>query len=190
MPKISTSDFKNGLTLQFPDDIYTIIEFLHVKPGKGGAFVRSKIKGITNGKTIERTFRAGETLESVRVERHPHTYLYNDGDVYYFMHQETYEQIGVNSKAVDRPEFMKESEQVYLVFNADTETVLFTELPDHVILEVVDTEPGFKGDTATGAVKQAKLETGAVINVPLFINTGDRLKVDAANGSYIERVKS
>jgi elongation factor P len=112
MPKVTTADFKNGLTLQFPDDIYTIIEFLHVKPGKGGAFVRSKLKGVTNGKVLDKTFRAGETCESVRIERHPFQYLYRDGDIYYFMHQETYEQLGVNSKNVDRPEFMKESEQV------------------------------------------------------------------------------
>jgi elongation factor P len=190
MPKITTADFKNGLTLQFPDDIYTIIEFLHVKPGKGGAFVRSKLKGITNGKVLDKTFRAGETCESVRVERHAHQYLYRDGDIYYFMHNDSFEQIGVNSRNVDRPEFMKESEQVYIVINADTDTVMFTELPDHVVLTVTQTDPGFKGDTATGAVKQATMETGAVINVPLFINTGDKLKVDARNGSYIERVKS
>jgi len=189
MPKVTTADFKNGLTLQFPDDIYTIIEFLHVKPGKGGAFVRSKLKGVTNGKVLDKTFRAGETCESVRIERQPYQYLYRDADIYYFMHQETYEQIGVNSKNVDRPEFMKESEQVYIVINAETETVMFTELPDHVMLLVAHTEPGIKGDTAQGATKQAELETGVKINVPLFINEGDKLRVDARNGSYIERVK-
>ena len=190
MPKATTSDFKNGLNILHPDDIYTIIEFLHVKPGKGGAFVRTKLKGVTNGKVVDKTFRAGETVETVRVERHDYQYLYKDGDIYHFMHKDTYEQIGVNSKNVDRPEFMKEGQSVIIVFNADTEQILFTELPDHVVLEITYTEPGVKGDTATGATKSAELESGASINVPLFINQGEKIKVDTRNGSYIERVKS
>ncbi len=190
MPKITTSDFKNGLNILLNNDIYTIIEFLHVKPGKGGAFVRSKIRGVTNGKVLDKTFRAGESMESVRVERHPYQYLYNDGEIFHFMHKETYDQLGINSNQVDKPEFMKESETITVVINADSDQVLFTELPDHVVLEVSETEPGVKGDTATGATKSAKLESGASIQVPLFINQGDKLRVDTRSGSYIERVKS
>jgi elongation factor P len=190
MPKITTSDFRNGLNIMMDDNIYTIIEFLHVKPGKGGAFVRSKLKGVTNGKLLDKTWRAGESMESVRVERHPYQYLYFDGEVFHFMHQETFEQIGINAKQVDRADFMKESEVVTVVINADTEQILFTELPDHVVLTVTDTEPGVKGDTATGATKPATLESGASIQVPLFINQGDKLRVDSRTGSYIERVKS
>lgn len=190
MPKISTSDFKNGLTIVLNGELYTIIEFLHVKPGKGGAFVRSKVKGVVTGKVLDKTFRAGETMESVRVERHPHQYLYHDGDFYHFMHQETYEQLALPENQVDKPEFMKESEIVTVVLNADSNQILFTELPDHVSLEVTQTDPGLKGDTATGATKPATLESGAQINVPLFINEGDKLKVDTRTASYIERVKS
>ncbi|HAC15673.1 MAG TPA: elongation factor P [Bacteroidetes bacterium] len=190
MPKITTSDFRNGLNIMMNDDIYTIIEFLHVKPGKGGAFVRSKLRGVTNGKVLDKTWRAGESVETVRVERHPYQYLYFDGEVYHFMHEQTYEQLGINAKQVDKPAYMKESEIITVVMNADTEQVLFTELPDHVVLVVTDTEPGIKGDTATGATKPATLESGATIQVPLFINQGDKLRVDSRIGSYIERVKS
>jgi elongation factor P len=190
MPKITTADFRNGLNILMNNDIYTIIEFLHVKPGKGGAFVRSKLKGVTNGKTLDKTWRAGESVETVRVERHPHQYLYTDGEIYNFMHQETYDQLSLNKAQVDKPGFMKESEIVTVVLNADTNQVLFTELPDHVILEVAQTEPGVKGDTATGATKAAILESGASIQVPLFINQGDKLRVDSRIGAYIERVKS
>lgn len=190
MPKVTTADFKNGLNILMNNDIYTIIEFLHVKPGKGGAFVRSKLKGVTNGKVLDKTFRAGESMESVRVERHPYQYLYNDGEIYHFMHEQTYEQIGINASQVDKAQFMKESEIITVVINADSEQVLFTELPDHVVLQVSETEPGVKGDTATGATKSAKLESGASIQVPLFINQGDKLRVDSRTGSYIERVKS
>lgn len=190
MPKITTADFKNGMNILMNNEIYTIIEFLHVKPGKGGAFVRSKLRGVTNGKVLDKTFRAGESMESVRVERHPYQYLYHDGEVYHFMHEQTYDQVGLNAAQVDKPEFMKESEVVTFVINADTEKVLFTELPDHVVLEVVETEPGMKGDTATGATKPAKLESGVSLQVPLFINQGDKLRVDTRTSSYIERVKS
>jgi elongation factor P len=190
MPKVTTADFKNGLNILMNNDIYTIIEFLHVKPGKGGAFVRSKLRGVTNGKVLDKTFRAGESMESVRVERHPYQYLYKDGEIFHFMHEQTYEQIGINASQVEKAEFMKESEIVTVVLNADSEQILFTELPDHVVLEVAETEPGVKGDTATGATKSAKLESGASIQVPLFINQGDKLRVDSRTGSYIERVKS
>lgn len=171
-------------------ELYTIIEFLHVKPGKGGAFVRSKLKGVVNGKVLDKTWRAGESAESVRVERHPHQYLYFDGDLYHFMHQETFEQVVLTPNQVDKPEFMKESEIVTLVVNADSEQILFCELPDHVVTTVTQTDPGVRGDTAQGASKPATIESGASVNVPLFINEGDKIRVDTRNGSYIERVKS
>ncbi len=190
MPKISTSDFRNGLTIELNGELYTITEFLHVKPGKGGAFVRSKLKGVVTGKVLDKTFRAGESMEAVRVERHPHQYLYFDGDLYHFMHQETFEQIALPATQVDKPEFMKESETVTLVINADSNQVLFTELPDHVTTTVSETDPGVRGDTAQGGSKPANIESGASVNVPLFINIGDVIKVDTRNGSYVERVKA
>lgn len=189
MPKITTADIKNGVTILLDGQIYQIIEFLHVKPGKGGAFVRTKVKGVVNGKTIDKTFRSGESLETVRVERHPYQFLYNDGEMLHFMHQETYEQIMINVNNMERVDFMKESEMVTIVLNAETNTILFAELPDHVNLTVTSTDPGVKGDTATNATKPATLESGASINVPLFINEGDVIRVDTRSGSYIERVK-
>lgn len=189
MPKITTSDFRNGLTILVNNEIYSITEFLHVKPGKGGAFVRTKLKGVVNGKVLDKTFRAGETLEAVRVERHPYQYLYREDDIFHFMHKQTFEQIPIPIEQVDRPDFMKENQDVVVVINTDTDKILFTELPDHVILEITDTEPGLKGDTAQGGSKPAKLESGASIQVPLFINLGDTVKVNSKEGTYIERVK-
>jgi elongation factor P len=189
MPKITTADIKNGITIILDGQIYQVIEFLHVKPGKGGAFVRTKVKGVVNGKTLDKTFRSGESLETVRVERHPYQFLYSDGEMLHFMHQESYEQIMLNANSMDKVEFMKEGEIVTVVINAETNTVLFAELPDHVNLTVTQTEPGVKGDTANNATKPATLESGASINVPLFINEGDMLRVDTRTGSYIERVK-
>ncbi len=190
MPKVDTSDFRNGLTIRMNGEIYTILEFLHVKPGKGGAFVRTKLKGITTGKVLDKTFRAGENVEAVRVERRPYQYLYNDGDIYHFMHNDTFEQITIGKKQINRAEFLKESETVTVVVDADKEEILFVEPPDHVVLEVTSTEPGLRGDTAQGGNKPATLESGASIQVPLFINQGDRVKVDTRTSKYIERVKS
>ena len=190
MPKISTSDFRNGLTIIYNDQLYNIIEFQHVKPGKGPAFVRSKLKGVETGKIIDKTFRSGESMDSVRVERHPYQYLYHDGDMYHFMHTETYEQVALPPQQVDRANFMKESQQVVLVINADAEKILFTEMPDHVELLITQSDPGIRGDTAQGATKPATLETGAVVQVPLFINEGDKIRVDTRTSNYIERVKS
>ena len=189
MPKISTPDIKNGVTIVLNHNIYSVIEFLHVKPGKGGAFVRTKLKGVVNGKVIDKTFRSGETLESVRVERHEYQYLYNDGDMFYFMHKQNYEQLMVAPAQVNGAEFMKEGQIVQIVINGDTNETLFTEVPAHVELEVVQTDPGVRGDTAQGGSKPAEMESGATINVPLFINEGDVLRVDTRDGSYIERVK-
>ena len=184
-----TSDFRNGLIIKFKNDLYTITEFQHVKPGKGGAFVRSTLKNLKTGKVIDNTFRAGESVEVVRVERRKYQYLYRDGDFLVCMDNETYEQINVAVEYFgDGVQFLKESTEVDILFNG-TE-IISVEIPIFVNLEVVETEPGFRGDTATGANKPAKLETGASVNVPLFINQGDVLKVDTRTASYVERVKS
>jgi elongation factor P len=191
MPKITTADIKNGTTILIDGNIYNIIEFLHVKPGKGGAFVRTKLKGVVTGKVLDKTFRSGETLETVRVERHPYQYLYRDDDMFHFMHQETYEQLMIPAGKVNGAEFMKEGSIITVVINTDdNNNVLFTEIPDHVELEITKTDPGIRGDTAQGGSKPATLETGGVINVPLFINEGDVVKVDTRTSSYIERVKT
>jgi len=184
-----TSDFRNGLIIKFKNDLYSIVEFQHVKPGKGGAFVRSTLKNLKTGRVLENTFRAGEKVETVRLERRKYQYLYSEGDLLVCMDNETYEQINVSRELFsDGLKFLKESEEVEILFNGSE--IISVEIPIFINLKVVETEPGFKGDTATGAMKPAKLETGAQINVPLFINEGDILKVDTRTGEYSERVKS
>jgi elongation factor P len=184
-----TSDFKNGLIIKFKNDLYTIVEFQHVKPGKGGAFVRSTLKNLRNGKVLDNTFRAGEKVETVKVERRKYQYLYSEGDSLVCMDNQTFEQINVPKEYFSEGlKFLKESEEVEIVFN-DSE-IISVEIPIFINLRVIKTEPGFKGDTATGALKPATLETGALVNVPLFINEGDVLKVDTRTGEYSERVKS
>ncbi len=184
-----TSDFRNGLIIKFKNDLYTIIEFQHVKPGKGGAFVRTVLKNIRTGKVLDNTFRSGESVDVVRVERRKYQYLYRDGDFLVCMDNDTYEQINVtNDYFGDGVNYLKEGEEVEILFNGDE--IINVEIPTFVQLKVVETEPGFRGDTATGANKPARLETGASINVPLFIDVDDVLKVDTRTGSYVERVKS
>jgi elongation factor P len=184
-----TSDFRTGLIIKFKNDLYNIVDFQHVKPGKGGAFVRSTLKNLRTGRVLENTFRAGEKVEVVRVERRKYQYLYSDGDSLVCMDNETYEQINISKELIsDGIKFLKESEQVEVLLNGSD--IISVEIPIFINLKVIETEPGFKGDTATGAVKAAKLETGAQINVPLFINEGDMLKVDTRTGEYSERVKS
>ncbi|MBN2893785.1 MAG: elongation factor P [Bacteroidales bacterium] len=186
----TTADIRNGLTIIFNNDLYKIVEFLHVKPGKGAAFVRTKLKGITNGKTFEYTFQSGAKLEIARVERRPFQYLYKDDMGYNFMHRETYEQIAIQEDLIEGIEFLKGEQEVEIVFDADTETALFCELPQYVVLEVTYTEPGLKGDTSSStALKPATLETGNEIKVPLFIKIGEKIKVDVSNKSYVERAK-
>ena len=184
-----TSDFRTGLIIKFKNDLYTIVDFQHVKPGKGGAFVRSTLKNLKTGRVLDNTFRAGEGIEVVRVERKKYQYLYRDADFLVCMDNENYEQINVPviyfGSGVD---YLKESEEVEILFNGSE--IINVEIPIFVQLRVVDTEPGFRGDTATGATKPAKLETGATINVPLFINVDDMLRVDTRTGAYMERVKS
>lgn len=183
-----TSDFRNGLIIKFKNDLYTIVEFQHVKPGKGGAFVRTMLKNIRTGKVLDNTFRSGEGVDVVRVERRKYQYLYREGEFLVCMDNDTYEQINVPANLFGEGiGFLKESEEVEILFNG--EEIVSVETPIFVILKVTSTEPGFKGDTATGAVKPATLETGAVINVPLFVNEGDVLRVDTRTGGYMERVK-
>lgn len=185
----TTSDIRNGLCIKFNHDIYKIIEFLHVKPGKGPAFVRTKLKSLTSGKVLDNTFSAGHKIEDVRVETHKYQFLYAEGDQFHFMHAETYEQISLDRKILDAPDLLKEGENVMVIWNTETDSPLSVEMPASVILEVVYAEPGVKGNTATNATKPAKVETGASVNVPLFINEGDKIKIDTATGSYQERVK-
>jgi elongation factor P len=186
----STADFRNGLVIEFNDDLCTIVSFQHVKPGKGPAFVRTKLKSLKTGRVLDNTFSSGTKVNVARVERRPYQYLYRDDMGYYFMHLETFEQIHVNEEVIDSPEFLKEGQNVEVVIHADTDTVLSVELPQFVVVEVTYTEPGLRGDTANNALKQAKIETGSTIMVPLFINVGDKIRIDTANKSYIERAKS
>ena len=185
----STSDIRNGLCIKYNHDIFKIIEFLHVKPGKGPAFVRTKLKSVTSGKVIDNTFSAGHKLEDVRVETHKFQYLYSEGDTFHFMNTEDYTQISLQKNALDAPDLMKEGEVVTIIINSEDDMPLSVEMPASVILEVTATEPGIKGNTATNATKPATVETGATVNVPLFINEGDKIKVDTAKGAYLERVK-
>lgn len=185
----TSSDIRKGLCIKYNNDIYKIIEFLHVKPGKGPAFVRTKLKSVTNGKVVDNTFSAGHKIDDVRVETHKFQFLYNDGDFYHFMNEEDYSQIRLVESALDTPELMKEGEVVTVIINSENNTPLSVELPASVILEVTSTEPGVKGNTATNATKPAIVETGAEVNVPLFINEGDKIKIETEKGTYKERVK-
>jgi elongation factor P len=185
----STSDIRNGLCIKFNHDIYKIIEFLHVKPGKGPAFVRTKLKSLTNGKVLDNTFSAGHKIETVRVETQNFQYLYAEGDQFHFMNVENYEQITLDKKILDAPDLLKEGTNVMVQINTETDLPLSVDMPSSIVLEVTYAEPGVKGNTATNATKPAKVETGASVNVPLFINEGDKIKIDTASGSYMERVK-
>ncbi len=185
----STSDIKNGLCIKYNNDIYKIIEFLHVKPGMGPAFVRTKLRSLTNGKVLDNTFSAGHKIEEVRVENHKFQFLYPEGDEFHFMNTETFEQITLNKNILDSPDLLKEGENVMVSINTETDLPLSVDMPASVILEVTYAEPGIKGNTATNATKSATVETGATVNVPLFINEGDKIKIDTASGSYMERVK-
>ena len=186
----STSDIRNGLCIKYNHDIFKVIEFLHVKPGKGPAFVRTKMKSVTNGKVIDNTFSAGHKIEEVRVETHKFQYLYNDGDTLHFMNTADYSQIELQKAVLDSPDLMKEGEVVTLLMNTEDNSPLSVDLPASVILEVTSTEPGIKGNTATNATKPATVETGATVMVPLFINEGDKIKVETAKGTYKERIKA
>jgi len=184
---ISTNQFKNGMTIELDGTLFQIVEFQHVKPGKGGAFVRTKLRNFKTGGVVDKTFRAGEKVEQAMVSRRSMQYLYNDGSDYVFMDTETYEQISLPASFLqDETKFMKENMNVLIAMHEGQ--ALGIELPTAVELEVTHTEPGVKGDTASGGTKPATLETGAVVQVPLFINVGDMIKVDTRTGDYITRV--
>ncbi|EAR01220.1 elongation factor P [Maribacter sp. HTCC2170] len=185
----STSDIRKGLCIKYNHDIFKIIEFLHVKPGKGPAFVRTKLKSVTTGKVIDNTFSAGHKIEDVRVETRSYQFLYAEGDTYHFMNTSDYNQISLEKSSLDAPGLLKEGEVVTIMFNTEDSMPLSVDMPASVILEVTHTEPGVKGNTATNATKPATVETGAKVNVPLFINEGDKIKVETEKGSYMERVK-
>lgn len=185
----STSDFKNGLTLEMNNDLFTIVEFQHVKPGKGPAFVRTKLKSLKTGKVIPKTFNAGVKVDIARVERRTYQYLYKDDMGYYFMNTTTFEQVTIPEEIISAPAFLKEGTEAEILFHADTETPLSCDMPAYVELVITYTEPGERGNTATNAFKDATVETGAVVKVPLFINEGEKIKVDTRDGSYSERVK-
>lgn len=186
---INAQDIKNGTCIRMDGKLYFCIEFLHVKPGKGNTFMRTKLKDVVNGYVLERRFNIGEKLEDVRVERRPYQFLYKEGAEYIFMNQETYEQLPIAKDLITGVDFMKEEMVVEVVSDASTETILYAEMPVKVELEVTYTEPGVKGDTATNTLKPATVETGAEVRVPLFINTGDKIRVDTRTGEYVERVR-
>jgi len=185
-----TSDFRNGLIIKFKNDLYTITEFQHVKPGKGGAFVRTMLKNMRTGRVLDNTFRSGESVEIVRVERRKYQFLFREAMGMVLMDNETYEQLTVPQETFgDADKYLKEGDEVELLLD-DAEKIITAEAPIFVVLEVVETEPGFKGDTATNTLKPATLETGAVVNVPLFVGIGEKIKVDTRTGDYVERVKN
>lgn len=187
MGKISTSEFRSGMVIKIKDDLYAITDFQHVKPGKGGAFVRTELKGVLNNKTLEKTFRSNAKLQEVRIEQHPYQFLYSDGNLYHFMHQETYTQTPVDAERIKKKEFISEGQICTIHVDVDNDNILYVEPPNHIEAKVTKTDPGLRGDTAQGGDKPATLESGATVQVPLFINEGEIIKVDTRNKEYIER---
>ena len=186
---INAQDIKNGVCIRLENQLYFCIEFLHVKPGKGNTFMRTKLKNVVDGRVIERRFNIGEKLEDVRVERRPYQFLYMDGTDAIFMNQETFDQVPINKEIVSGSAFMKEGDVVDVVTDASTESVLYAEMPIKTVLEVTYTEPGVKGDTATNTLKPATVESGAEVRVPLFINVVEKIEIDTRDGSYVGRVR-
>lgn len=186
---INSQDIKKGTAIRMDGGIWVCIEFQHRKPGKGNTVMNTKLKNVTDGRVLDRTFQVGMKLEDVRIERRPYQYLYKEGEDYIFMNQETYEQVPIARDLVTGVDFMKESDVVEVVSDADTDTILFAEMPIKTNLRITHSEPGVKGDTATNATKPATLETGVEIRVPLFINEGDLVQIDTRDGSYLNRVK-
>jgi elongation factor P len=187
---INAQDIKKGTCIRMDGKLYFCIDFLHVKPGKGNTFMRTTLKDVVDGYVLERRFNIGEKLEDVRVERRPHQYLYQEGEDYIFMNNETFDQHPIAKELITGVDYLKESMDVEVVVDASTETVLFADMPVKVVLAVTYTEPGLKGDTATNTTKPATLETGAEIRVPLFINEGELVEIDTRDGSYVGRVKA
>ncbi len=186
----TTADFRNGLCIMHNGELYTIAEFQHVKPGKGPAFVRTKLKNVKTGRVLSNTFTSGVKIDVQRVERRQYQYLYNEGDIYHFMNTEDYEQTFIDQALIPAPELLKEGQEVTIAFHGETDSALICEMPAYVTLKVTYTEPGERGNTATNTFKDATVETNATVKVPLFINTGDLIKVDTRTGDYSERVKA
>ena len=186
---IKSQDIKKGTCIRMDGKLYFCIDFLHVKPGKGNTIMRTTLKDVVSGRVLEKRFNIGEALEDVRVERRPYQYLYQEGDDYIFMNQETYDQIPISKDLITGVAFMKESDIVEVVSDADTNTILYAEMPVKTVLRITHSEPGVKGDTATNATKPATLETGVEIRVPLFIDEGELVQVDTRDGSYLARAK-
>ena len=187
---INAQDIKNGTCIRMDGRLYFCVEFLHVKPGKGNTFMRTKLKDVVDGRVIERRFNIGEKLEDVRVERRPYQYLYAEGDTDIFMNNETFEQSPISKELVTGSAYMKEGDTVEVVSDASTDTILYAEMPIKTTLKITYTEPGVKGDTATNTLKPATVETGATVRVPLFVNTDEFIEVDTRDGSYLGRVKA
>ncbi len=185
----TTADFKNGLCIEFNNDLYTIVEFQHVKPGKGPAFVRTKLKSLNTGKVVDNTFTAGHKVTTARVERRAHQFLYKDDIGYHFMDSNSFEQVTLQEDLISGSQFLKDGQEVEVLYHVESEKVLTCELPPFVEMEITYTEPGVRGDTATNATKPATVETGAEIQVPLFIDQGEKIKIDTRTGTYSERVK-
>ena len=185
----TTADFRNGLCFNLNGDPWKIVSFLHVKPGKGPAFVRTKIRNLNTGRLLENTFTSGVKIDVIRVENRKYQFLYSEGNDYHLMNNDDYEQLMMQKDFIENVEFLKEGENIEVLFHADKGIPLSAQVPTHVILEITFTEPGLKGNTATNATKPATIETGAKINVPLFINEGDKIKIDTIKKSYIERIK-
>ena len=186
---IKSQDIKKGTCIRMDGKLYFCIDFLHVKPGKGNTIMRTTLKDVVSGRVLEKRFNIGEALEDVRVERRPYQYLYQEGEDFIFMNQETYDQIPIAKDLITGVDFMKESDIVEVVSDANTNTILFAEMPVKTVLRITHSEPGVKGDTATNATKPATLETGVEVRVPLFVNEGDLIQVDTRDGSYLQRIK-
>ncbi len=186
----TTADIKNGLCIKHNEKLFQIIEFQHVKPGKGPAFVRTKMRQIESGRVLDHTFSAGHKIETVRIENREYQYLYQENDTYVFMNNESFEQVNIPVKMVEKPSFLQEGMTVNILFHAEEEAPLVVELPMYIISEVTYTEPGVKGDTATNSYKPATIATGAEVRVPLFIDNGEVIKIDTRTGIYVERVKN
>ena len=186
----NTSDIKNGLCINYNNEVYSIVEFQHVKPARGAAFVRTKLKSFATGKVFENTFPSGHKIDIVRVERRTYQFLYKDELGFHFMNTETYEQVAIQEEMIDQPQFIKEGAEIEILFDAANEQPLTVELPQYIYLKITYTEPGLAGNTATNASKPATVETGAEVRVPLFINEGDLIKIETKTGSYMERAKN
>ena len=186
---IKSQDIKKGTCIRMDGKLYFCIDFLHVKPGKGNTIMRTTLKDVVSGRVLEKRFNIGEALEDVRVERRPYQYLYLEGEDYIFMNQETYDQIPIARDLITGVDFMKESDIVEVVSDADTNPILYAEMPVKTVLRITHSEPGIKGDTATNATKPATLETGVEVRVPLFVDEGDLIQVDTRDGSYLQRIK-